>query len=695
MKTQSCPNCQRAHDVTVYVTGQRILCSCGIRFDVRRTDVSTIRVQSQRPEPAIAAAASGGAANILEPNVLDEDAAPAEDLPGVGLTVSGRRGRSDDVVSGPPASSELGQTFISASRVEIPGFDLTELLGRGGMGEVWRAHQRSLGRTVAVKLLPPDLAKDREFVTRFEKEATALAALSHPHITQIIDRGVAGEHYFFVMEYVEGRSLREVLNTGRPSPQESLRLISQVLRAIECAHEKEIIHRDLKPENILLDARGHVKVADFGLAGMRGGEERLQLTATAVAMGTINYMAPEQRRDARNVDARADLYAVGVVLYELLTGELPIGRFRLPSERVPGLDPRLDPVVASLLESDPMERCRSAAEALAAIGALLSGSPVGPLLKPGALGSNTSSVITAGPVARSAPTVIETGRRAVKTGLLVIGALAAIGMAARIFLPGAALTLSGSNGEITLSPNGFQTTARSAPKGLPPNTYGEVFSDVTEEELGDGRTRLRLGFGVGDEEVNVHSGQWRMTEGRLEAIQAGSDTGGKRLIPRAYVAHRYFSTDDFEVSANVTMRDLKDRYEVEKDAQRFSELAIRILNLQVSAFSIPGVGMRLGWRYRRPDGTEVSGNSAQDLEMLVEDETPAPPDGQTFRLGVRLNRVKAGIEAQGLLNGRPFARKVLPGLEGQLGKVTVGCRNYECVFDDIEIEGKEAEAPER
>ncbi len=672
MKTQSCPNCQRAHDVTVYVSGQRILCSCGIRFEVRRTDVSTVR---------------------LQPNVVDANAAQGEGLPGPELTVDGRR-ESDPVASVVSGPSDVGRTFVSSSRVELPGFDLIELLGRGGMGEVWRAHQRSLGRVVAVKLLPPELAKDREFVTRFEKEATALAALSHPHITQIIDRGVAGEHYFFVMEFVEGRSLREVLNSGRPPPQESLRLISQVLRAIESAHEKEIIHRDLKPENILVDARGHVKVADFGLAGMRGGEERLQLTATAVAMGTINYMAPEQRRDARNVDARADIYAVGVVLYELLTGELPIGRFRLPSERVPGLDPRLDPVVASLLESDPMERCRSAAEALAAIEALISGSSSGPLLQSGGPSSNIAAVSAAGQVRGSAPTVIETGRKAVKNGLLVIGALAAVGMAARVFLPGAALTISGSNGEITLSPNGLQAKGKSAPRGLPPNTYGEVFSDVTEEEFGDGRTRLKIGFGVGDEEVNVHSGQWRMTEGRLEVIQAGSDTGDKPLVPRAYVAHRYFYTDDFEASAYVTMQDLQDRYEVEENAQRFGEVAIRIKGLQVSAFAIPGVGMRLGWRYLRPDGTEVSGNSAQDLEMLLEDETPAPPDGQRFRLGVRLTRAKAGIEAQGLINGRPFARKVLPGLEGQHGKVTVGCRNYQCVFDDLLIEGKEMDPDE-
>ncbi|MFY0577371.1 serine/threonine-protein kinase [Cystobacter fuscus] len=261
-------------------------------------------------------------------------------------------------VAAPPTGAEEGDlesTFVGGT-LAVPGYELLRVLGRGGMGEVWLARQMSLGRRVAVKVLPPRLAKDPEFVQRFDKEATALATLSHPHIVQIIDRGVAGEHYYFVMEYVEGRSLRDVM--GELSPPEALRVALQVARALECAQEKDIIHRDLKPENILVDGRGHVKVADFGLAGIRRPDSTERLTATSVAMGTLNYMAPEQRRDAKNVDGRADLFSLGVMLYEMLTGEVPVGRFRLPSERVPGLDKRVDAVVERLLETEPEARPR-------------------------------------------------------------------------------------------------------------------------------------------------------------------------------------------------------------------------------------------------------------------------------------------------------------------------------------------------
>lgn len=665
MATQVCPNCQKVHDVGVYVSGQKVHCSCGIRFDVVRTDV-TSRTMNMRPSrPSDLAAAS----QELPPGGLDAN--------GLELTFKPKT----NVAAHNEVSVDLGnataKTALSAATVDLPGFDLIELLGRGGMGEVWRAFQRSLGRQVAVKLLPPALAQDPEFVARFEKEATALASLSHPHIIQIIDRGVAGAHYYFVMEFVEGKTLRETLSGGRPAPQETLRIVLQILRAIEAAHDKQIIHRDLKPENILLDGRGHAKVADFGLAGMREGEERLQLTATAVAMGTINYMAPEQRRDARNVDQRADLYSVGVILYELLTGELPIGRFRMPSERVPGLDGRFDEIVGKLLESDPTHRFTHAREVLAALEPLQSSTQLSGASFPAAV------VGAAGPssIAAAAPSMVQKGFRGVRSGLMVIGVLAIIGFGSR-WLFGEA------------KPEPVPEPPKLAKSG---NTYEEVFSSAVSAKDEEGTPTLELSFDAGEEEINTHTGEWSIAEGKLHALQAGSDPGEDRtkLVPRAYIAKRYYSADDFEADVLVQYRDVRDRYKVEDNAQRFAELAFRIKDLQVSAFAIPGVGMRLGWKYYTRDGVEVAGNSARDLEMMVSDEMPPPADGKPFTLGLRLRRVKDGVEAIGYLNGDEFARKMLPGLQGQVGKLALGCRNYECWFDELSVLGAEVDRSQK
>jgi predicted Ser/Thr protein kinase len=666
MATQTCPNCQRAHDVKVYVTGQKILCGCGIRFDVRRTDV-TARTVNHRPSR----------------NPLDSPL-PAEPtyIP-----------RSSAAGAAAALDLEVEDTATSAPALEVPGYELGQLLGRGGMGEVWKATQRSLGRTVAVKLLPPELARDPEFVARFEKESAALAALSHPHIIQIIDRGSASGNYYFVMEFVEGRSLREAMSGGRVTPVDAPRIVLDILRAMEAAHQKNIIHRDLKPENILLDGGGHLKVADFGLAGMRGGEERFQMTATSVAMGTLNYMAPEQRRDARSVDQRADLYAVGVILYELLTGELPIGRFKLPSERTRGVNPAFDPVVEKLLQPDPEHRYATATQVIADLQPLLSGSGVGAMLGPGA------AVPVAHAPASRGVSVVQKGFRGVRNGLMVIGALVVIAVGSRLLFGGGeqSVTISGGGKAFTLSSTngGSKTGARLPHSG---NTYGEVFSEVLEEALPGGRTRLQVTFAPGPEELNVHTGEWRMGEGKLSVIQAGNDLPeGKRLIPRAFVAHRYFNADDLEAEVDLVLTDLKDRYQLETDVQRFAEVAFRIKDLQVSAFAIPGVGMRLGWRYYTEDGTEVVGNSARDLELMVEDETPTPPDGRRFKLGLVLRKhpTKDAVEATGYLDGRRFARKLLPGLQGQVGKIALGCRNYECAFDHLSVQGLEEDGPRR
>jgi serine/threonine protein kinase len=274
-----------------------------------------------------------------------------------------------EAVSPPPPPSALEATVASRAKPPPapgphtpPGYLLLDLLGRGGMGEVWRARQLSLEREVAVKILSPELAEEPAFIRRFDIEAAALSALSHPNVVAIIDRGTFKGTFYFVMEYARGKSLREKLVKGRLGIEEALQITEQLLSALAYAHRQAIVHRDLKPENILFDDQGVAKVADFGLAAMLGRNKGEELTRSAVAMGTASYMAPEQRRDAHRVDRRADLFSVGVVLYEMLVGEVPAGSFAMPSRRVQGLPRAFDGYLSRALDPDPALRFADALE---------------------------------------------------------------------------------------------------------------------------------------------------------------------------------------------------------------------------------------------------------------------------------------------------------------------------------------------
>ncbi len=277
--------------------------------------------------------------------------------------------------------SSIDPTAISRPRSAdlISGYHLKKLVGSGGMGEVHKATQLSLGRTVAVKLLNPELAKDPSFIARFQKEAAALATLSHPNIVSIVDKGKTETTYYLVMEFVDGPSLRELIRAPELDVPGALRRMLEICRAIEYAHGRGVVHRDLKPENILLDqqAGGIAKVSDFGLASFlddASPSSRYALTSTHVSMGTLSYMAPEQRVDAKSADARADIISLGVILYEWLTGEVPLGTFDPPSQRKQGLDPRLDAIVTRCLKPDPDDRYPSVAALIRDLELLVPGS---------------------------------------------------------------------------------------------------------------------------------------------------------------------------------------------------------------------------------------------------------------------------------------------------------------------------------
>ncbi|MEU9110735.1 Stk1 family PASTA domain-containing Ser/Thr kinase [Streptomyces sp. NPDC048483] len=272
-------------------------------------------------------------------------------------------------------------------------YELGSVLGRGGMAEVYLAHDTRLGRTVAVKTLRVDLARDPSFQARFRREAQSAASLNHPSIVAVYD---TGEDYvdgvsipYIVMEYVDGSTLRELLHSGRKLlPERSLEMTTGVLQALEYSHRAGIVHRDIKPANVMLTRTGQVKVMDFGIARAMG-DAGMTMTQTAAVIGTAQYLSPEQAK-GEQVDARSDLYSTGCLLYELLTvrppfiGDSPVAvayqhvreEPQKPSNFDPEITPEMDAIVLKALVKDPDYRYQSADEMRADIEAALDGQPV-------------------------------------------------------------------------------------------------------------------------------------------------------------------------------------------------------------------------------------------------------------------------------------------------------------------------------
>ncbi|MDR3458614.1 MAG: protein kinase [Verrucomicrobiae bacterium] len=289
----------------------------------------------------------------------------------------------------PPTVAELAPLF--------PQLEIIELIGQGGMGAVYKARQKELERTVALKILPPGIGQDSAFAGRFAREAKALARLNHPGIVTLYEFGKVNPPpvnpapqpplYYFLMEFVDGVNLRQLLSASRLAPREALAIVPQICDALQYAHDAGIVHRDIKPENILLDRRGRVKVADFGLAKLVGNSDEAAaggataaglpaLTATGKIMGTPQYMAPEQVEHPAAVDHRADIYALGVVFYQMLTGELPGKQIEPPSRKVQ-IDVRLDEIVLRAMEKNPKLRYQQVSEVKTRVATLAATSSAG------------------------------------------------------------------------------------------------------------------------------------------------------------------------------------------------------------------------------------------------------------------------------------------------------------------------------
>lgn len=274
-----------------------------------------------------------------------------------------------------PAVAQIGDAF--------PQLEIIELIGQGGMGFVYHARQPKLERDVALKILPQHLAEDAKFAERFAREGRLLAKLNHPNIVSVYDFGEAGGFFYLLMEFVDGVNLRQAMRASQFTPAQALSIVPAICEALQFAHDEGVLHRDIKPENILLDTKGRVKIADFGIAKLVGrgsasrsaaGSERdikttvgdagqpgeiASITGLSSTLGTPQYMAPEQLERPADVDHRADIYSLGVVFYELLTGELSKGKFARPSAKTP-LDERVDQIVLRALEKEREHRQQSA-----------------------------------------------------------------------------------------------------------------------------------------------------------------------------------------------------------------------------------------------------------------------------------------------------------------------------------------------
>jgi len=253
-----------------------------------------------------------------------------------------------------PTQAEIAAAF--------PDLEILGLIGHGGMSAVFKARQPRLDRVVALKVLPKSLAATPGFAERFHREGRVLARLSHPSIVTVHDFGESGGFAYLVMEFVDGVNLRQAMRAGRFTPEQALKIIPAICDALQFAHTQGVLHRDIKPENILLDTTGRVKIADFGIAKIldeKGGD--MLLTQSGAKLGTAPYMAPEQIEQPSSVDHRADIYSLGVVFYEMLTGELPLGRFAAPSE-LSGVGGNIDEIVFRALEKERTRRQQSVDE---------------------------------------------------------------------------------------------------------------------------------------------------------------------------------------------------------------------------------------------------------------------------------------------------------------------------------------------
>lgn len=466
----------------------------------------------------------------------------------------------------PPTSPDAGAGMFVAPSVSdlqeaLPQFEIRDTIGQGGMGAVYKALQPRLNRNIAIKLLPPLLGDDEyNYAERFEGEAQAMAKMNHPNIVTVHDFGETDNGLrYIVMEYVEGRDLHTLIHGADLKREHVLSWIPQICSALQYAHEHNLVHRDIKPANILINDAGEAKVVDFGLAKLNDPSQKkiTQLTRPDVAMGTADYAAPEAMEPGADVDHRADIYSLGVLFYEMLTGSVPRGAWQPPSKLNSEIDARFDAIIVKAMQPDRKDRYQSVAEisqALADIQRNPDGSAAaGPGPKKLAMGNQPSLLTTRHQPLDSAPssgpsTAAVTKKSGAPLGLIFGLGAAAIGVIVALVVvfggggeDGPGPSAKGKNGKDKGKNKGQQVVQKGKdkdkgnqtrppkpqPQPQPPRPQGpvELPDDARPDPLPEGYADA---LAIANMREDAYRGDWKQ-QGQMFRCRPKSGEGQTRL----------------------------------------------------------------------------------------------------------------------------------------------------------------------